>query len=234
MYRRGVMTDDERYRKLLGRKVRTPFFDVEVPSLNGTLTWSLRTLDPGSAWAITARNNLAQAIQLQGRSPKAQTEAAVTSISGILRAITDAGKDVAAGVIDVDFLVVGDALLRGLARLPLRHGHLVAAMLVALAERVVQVGPPLGGVLISAVGATATVAADVCTRPCASVAGTRCTRCTPDSNFSRAKTPGPLIEAIQGLLQIFKGICHAESQIPFTEFTECRAGKRGDRVTGIH
>lgn len=27
----------------------------------------LRTLDPGSAWAMTARNNLAQAIQLQGR-----------------------------------------------------------------------------------------------------------------------------------------------------------------------
>jgi hypothetical protein len=25
------------------------FFDVEVPSLNGTLTWSLRTLDPGAA-----------------------------------------------------------------------------------------------------------------------------------------------------------------------------------------
>src|SRR5436305_972221 len=25
------------------------FFDVEVPSLNGTLTWTLRTLDPGSA-----------------------------------------------------------------------------------------------------------------------------------------------------------------------------------------
>src|SRR5216110_2870147 len=24
------------------------FFDVEVPSLNGTLTWSLRTLDPGA------------------------------------------------------------------------------------------------------------------------------------------------------------------------------------------
>ena len=30
-------------------------------------------------------------------------------------------------------------------------------------------------------GETATVAADVCTRPCVSVAGTRCTRCTPDS-----------------------------------------------------
>ena len=29
----------------------------------------------------------------------------------------------------------------------------------------------------------------------ASVAGTRCTRCTPLSNFSRAKTPRPLIAA---------------------------------------
>src|SRR5688572_9916814 len=28
-------------------------------------------------------------------------------------------------------------------------------------------------------------------RPCASVAGTRCTRCVPDSNFSRAKAPRP-------------------------------------------
>ena len=32
---------------------------------------------------------------------------------------------------------------------------------------------------------TATVAVDVCTRPPDSVSGTRCTRCTPDSNFSR-------------------------------------------------
>jgi serine/threonine-protein kinase len=35
--------------------------------LRGMLEVRLRTLDPGSAWAITARNNLAQAIQLQGR-----------------------------------------------------------------------------------------------------------------------------------------------------------------------
>jgi len=33
----------------------------------------LRTLAPGSAWAITARNNLAQAIQLQGRIVEATT-----------------------------------------------------------------------------------------------------------------------------------------------------------------
>ena len=35
-------------------------------------------------------------------------------------------------------------------------------------------------------GSTATVAAEVWMRPLASVVGTRCTRCTPDSNFSRA------------------------------------------------
>jgi len=35
--------------------------------LRGMLEVRLRTLDPASAWAITVRNNLAQAIQLQGR-----------------------------------------------------------------------------------------------------------------------------------------------------------------------
>ena len=43
----------------------------------------------------------------------------------------------------------------------------------------------------SASGSTATVAAEVWMRPLPSVAGTRCTRCTPDSNFSLAKTPLP-------------------------------------------
>ena len=38
---------------------------------------------------------------------------------------------------------------------------------------------------------TATVAALVCTRPLASVSGTRCTRCTPLSNFIRPNTPAP-------------------------------------------
>ena len=47
----------------------------------------------------------------------------------------------------------------------------------------------------SASGSTATVAAEVWMRPPASVAGTRCTRCTPHSNFSRAKTPSPVIAA---------------------------------------
>ena len=41
----------------------------------------------------------------------------------------------------------------------------------------------------------ATVAAEVWMRPDASVSGTRCTRWTPLSNFSRANTPRPLISA---------------------------------------
>ena len=47
----------------------------------------------------------------------------------------------------------------------------------------------------SASGSTATVAAEVWMRPCASVSGTRCTRCTPDSNFSLANAPRPRISA---------------------------------------
>ena len=43
----------------------------------------------------------------------------------------------------------------------------------------------------SASGSTATVAAEVWMRPPDSVSGTRCTRCTPLSNFSAAKTPVP-------------------------------------------
>ena len=51
----------------------------------------------------------------------------------------------------------------------------------------------------SASGSTATVAADVWMRPALSVAGTRCTRCTPLSNLSRANTPWPVIEAMISL-----------------------------------
>ena len=40
-------------------------------------------------------------------------------------------------------------------------------------------------------GSTATVAADVCTLPWVSVSGTRCTRCTPASNFSVPKISRP-------------------------------------------
>ena len=45
----------------------------------------------------------------------------------------------------------------------------------------------------SASGITHTPAADVWMRPCDSVTGTRWTRCTPPSNFSRAQgaSPGP-------------------------------------------
>jgi hypothetical protein len=43
----------------------------------------------------------------------------------------------------------------------------------------------------SASGSTATVAAEVWMRPCVSVAGTRCTRCTPDSNFSLREHAAP-------------------------------------------
>src|SRR5436305_150531 len=43
----------------------------------------------------------------------------------------------------------------------------------------------------SASGVTSTPAAEVWMRPCDSVAGTRCTRCTPPSHFSRDQTPYP-------------------------------------------
>ena len=43
--------------------------------------------------------------------------------------------------------------------------------------------------LLTASGSTSTPAAEVWIRPCDSVTGTRCTRCTPPSNFSRAQTP---------------------------------------------
>ena len=42
-------------------------------------------------------------------------------------------------------------------------------------------------------GITATVAVDVCTRPCDSVAGTRCTLCTPASHLSSEYTLSPVI-----------------------------------------
>ncbi len=48
-------------------------------------------------------------------------------------------------------------------------------------------------------GKMATVHAEVCMRPCDSVAGTRCTRCVPLSNFNREKTPEPATRAITSL-----------------------------------
>ena len=51
----------------------------------------------------------------------------------------------------------------------------------------------------SASGSTATVAAEVWMRPPVSVSGMRCTRCTPNSNFRRANTPSPEIDAMISL-----------------------------------
>ena len=45
----------------------------------------------------------------------------------------------------------------------------------------------------SASGSTSTPAAEVWMRPCDSVTGTRCTRWTPPSYFSRAQTPSPAL-----------------------------------------
>src|SRR5690554_4360036 len=44
----------------------------------------------------------------------------------------------------------------------------------------------------SASGRTAIEAAEVCTRPWASVSGTLCTRCTPDSYFNCPYTSSPI------------------------------------------
>ena len=52
---------------------------------------------------------------------------------------------------------------------------------------------------LSASGITATVAAEVCTRPCVSVLGTRCTRCTPLSNFMVPYTSSPVTSNITSL-----------------------------------
>src|SRR5208282_1463476 len=66
-------------------------------------------------------------------------------------------------------------------------------------EQKVSIRMSLASILMStssASGNTATVTADVCTRPCVSVSGTRCTRCTPLSYFSREYTPCPSMIAI--------------------------------------
>src|ERR1035441_9052072 len=66
-------------------------------------------------------------------------------------------------------------------------------------EQNVSMRRSLGSILMStssASGSTATVIADVCTRPCVSVAGTRCTRCTPDSYFSCEYTLLPSMIAV--------------------------------------
>ena len=72
----------------------------------------------------------------------------------------------------------------------------------ALEARMVSTRMSSGLILTStssASGSTATVAAEVWMRPLASVSGTRCTRWTPDSNFSRANTPRPVTLAMISL-----------------------------------
>ena len=51
----------------------------------------------------------------------------------------------------------------------------------------------------SASGSTATVAVEVWMRPCDSVAGTRCTRCTPDSHLNTEYAPSPAISNVTSL-----------------------------------
>ncbi len=51
----------------------------------------------------------------------------------------------------------------------------------------------------STTGSTATVTVEVWMRPLDSVIGTRCTRCTPDSYFSREYAPAPLTSKITSL-----------------------------------
>jgi hypothetical protein len=51
----------------------------------------------------------------------------------------------------------------------------------------------------SASGRTATVTVEVWMRPLASVAGTRCTRCTPRSNLSRLQAPLPWMKRMISL-----------------------------------
>ncbi len=51
----------------------------------------------------------------------------------------------------------------------------------------------------SASGSTATVAVEVWMRPWVSVAGTRCTRCTPDSHLKTEYAPSPAISKLTSL-----------------------------------
>src|SRR5204862_8055782 len=69
-------------------------------------------------------------------------------------------------------------------------------------EQNVSIRRSLASILMStssASGNTATVTAEVWTRPCCSVSGTRCTRCTPLSYFSLEYAPWPSTMAITSL-----------------------------------
>ncbi len=52
---------------------------------------------------------------------------------------------------------------------------------------------------LTAPGLSERIAAEVWMRPCDSVAGTRCTRCVPDSNFRRENAPRPTTRATTSL-----------------------------------
>ena len=88
-------------------------------------------------------------------------------------------------------------------------------------------GPPLAAMLISrsfsstctstssASGSTATVAVDVWMRPCVSVAGTRCTRCTPPSKRSCEYTSLPVTSAMHSLMPpVALSLCVQDLDLP--------------------
>ena len=84
----------------------------------------------------------------------------------------------------------------------------------------------------SASGETSTPAAEVCTRPCDSVTGTRCTRCTPPSNFSSAygAWPGSTVP-----LRLHRGrhrLVAAEVRLGRVE--DLHAPAAGLGVAGVH
>jgi hypothetical protein len=69
------------------------FFDVDVPSLNGTLTWSLRTLDPGAGNVLSLPASSARPVLPNPRRP-AGTEASapdrvIAAASAAPKPVTD-------------------------------------------------------------------------------------------------------------------------------------------------
>ena len=82
----------------------------------------------------------------------------------------------------------------------------------------------------------ATVAVEVCTRPLVSVAGTRCTRCTPDSYFSLLYT----LQGRYGRYMMYGngtvGWCHQRRVQPSAERRAAprRAQRRQQQLHGAH
>ena len=69
-------------------------------------------------------------------------------------------------------------------------------------ERYTSIWRSLGSIATStssASGSTATVAVEVWMRPCDSVCGTRCTRCTPASYLKTLYAPSPLTAKVTSL-----------------------------------